>query len=724
MIHDRFAIRDTLPPAPLDQCCHFCPLYPCELFPEYEAFIQNHRVKIYTDGKLCTTVNSLSYDKRDLDPCIIRTSTHSVPCGKKHVAEGIDNHYQIELTYKSEISLDIDDRWEPAQPVFISAQTGQGKNYFIENTLIPYVRELNHQKATNHKILIFSNRRALKKQLGSHMKSRSSENYFYPDDYVDIMVYQNLLNETDRLEAIQKSAKNSYAFVICDEAHFFSSDSSFNPYTQKILEKIVYLFRKSIRIYMSATPYDCLEHIIKQEKTSEKYNPLAFYHFDRDFSYLDIKTYTDHDELIPIIQESVLKKKERWLIFIDNIEGGKRFASKLTTLQDAADKRMETKVATLDSSKKQEPFFESIVINEALDKETFVLISTSVLDNGINLNNIDHIVASSMDKVQVLQMVGRARKTADDQRKTLYLKRPDKAQVERRILYLEEQKEAYHKFNMAYGTPSNPMQSRGFSTYNFQMEFYHGSQDKWEKASHWFGISKEDCKLHWNEISKSMLASRINQYKYILQEMTKEEIIGQKYLEHQLSWFNKTYSRDNDITYCDKEKHLKSLLRLLCQSYFHHTSFDTPEKREDFQKQFINLFDAAFYRADKNKRLYGAKKMNRLLTEEEIKFRIDGPPQIGPWKVILIDENLFPSKDNPPLNHIDQLCRDMLAIEIKRRNIGIANLIREKGDRYKFKKAKRPKKKRPKNAPQNTVINQSSKEKYAAVDDPMEKPNK
>ena len=30
----------------------------------------------------------------------------------------------------------------PLQPVFISAQTGPGKNYFVEHELILYIREL------------------------------------------------------------------------------------------------------------------------------------------------------------------------------------------------------------------------------------------------------------------------------------------------------------------------------------------------------------------------------------------------------------------------------------------------------------------------------------------------------------------------------------------------------------------------------------------------------
>lgn len=678
MINNVSALKTSLPPHPLDQCCNRCPLYPCELIPEYKSFISTHGNKYYIDDEFHITANSLSYDKPNLDPCIVRTDTDNITCGKKHIADGIGDHYQIELTFESNIRSNTTERWEPTQPVFISAQTGQGKNYFIENTLIPYVRELNHKNATRKKILIFSNRRALKEQLVSHTKSRT--NYFYPDDYVDVMVYQNLLDQANRLEAIQNKANRRYAFVICDEAHFFSSDSMFNPYTHKILEKLVYLFRESVRIYMSATPYDCLEHIIRQEKTSEKYAPMVFYHFDRNYSYLDIKTYTDHDELIPIIQESVMKKKERWLVFIDNIEGGNRFANKLKTLNDTADKKMEQKVATLDSRKKQEPLFESLVLNEALDKETFVLITTSVLDNGINLNNIDHIVASSLDKVQVLQMVGRARKTAENQNKTLYLKRPDKAYVERRIANLEEQKEAYHKFNLAYGATK---ESRGSSTYDFQMEYYHGSQEKWTNAIHWFGISKKDCKLHWNEIAKSMLKPRIEQYKSILKEMLDENIPGQKYLEHQLSWFGKTYSRDNDITYRDKEKALKELISFLEGYAKNQTIINTKQELELFHYEFRRLFDTAFYKSEKNKRPYGAKKMNKLLTAENINFQIDGQANKGPWIVVPKTGTFSTASDSLTGTDTNPQNYEQKKTETRKFVESIAELVRQKGKRLK-----------------------------------------
>ena len=74
-----------------------------------------------------------------------------------------------------------------------------------------------------------------------------------------------------------------------------------------------------------------------------------------------------------------------------------------------------------------------MVLNERLDKNTFVLITTSVLDNGVNLTGINNIVVSDMERVKCLQMLGRARVSDADDRKTLYVQRFDCPYVQKRI---------------------------------------------------------------------------------------------------------------------------------------------------------------------------------------------------------------------------------------------------------------------------------------------------
>lgn len=94
--------------------------------------------------------------------------------------------------------------------------------------------------------------------------------------------------------------------MICDEAHFFTSDAMFNPYTQEILSFIVVLFKKAIRIYMTATPYECLQYICEHEEY-----PPVFYHFQRDYSYLNVKAYSEIRELYDDIIKVQLRNVNR-----------------------------------------------------------------------------------------------------------------------------------------------------------------------------------------------------------------------------------------------------------------------------------------------------------------------------------------------------------------------------------------------------------------------------
>lgn len=650
--------------------CKGCPFYECELIDEYTQFKESHIQSNKSQFPIvkCVTADSFDYTKNDVvlvqavsvktrrdkqdndiyltnlcseganssdveirsydqsmleDRCIMNyPHVYQVECGRKMVTEGIGDHYKIEITEKKNyyssgkkiIKEGTDDRWEPLQPVFISAQTGKGKNYFIEKTLIPYVRELNCREKTEYKILIFSNRLALKQQIEKHIDGNddldNGEGGIYPyGKYADVMTYQSLMRKKGHL----KRMHSKYAYVICDEAHFFTSDALFNPHTKKILETIVRLFQSAVRVYMSATPYECLEYIIKCEdeererlnikkhgwdQSKYKYGKMVFYHFERDYSYLDTKTYSSISELYDEIVESVVRRKEKWLIFIDDKEKcvkekdklGKLIKDKESSLvedkkskkkdekdveadkDNKAEKKVE-KVYVVDAESKEEPIYQEIVKNERLNKDTYVLISTSVLDNGVNLTGIKNIVVSDMEKCKCLQMVGRARRSKDDERKTLYMKRFCADEVDKRIKNLMRQQDAYHKYELAYDENGNACRT---GVYQFFNKYYSGKEADWKDAKHWFGISYEETQWHLNEIAKSLMKKLISQYQFIYDEMKEEELkrdnaqgsegighMGQKYLEYQLSWFGKKYCEDNDITFVDKKKAKKEFIAFL-----------------------------------------------------------------------------------------------------------------------------------------------------------------
>ena len=259
----------------------------------------------------------------------------------------------------------------------------------------------------------------------------------------------------------------------------------FNPHTQKILSAIVRLFKDAVRVYMSATPYECLKHIKMCEeefqsarnsgKTLHKHKggTMVFYHFKRDYSYLNIKYYSAIEELYEIIIKSVSEKREKWLIFIDDIEKCKAIKARLEETAEKSASPLITKdggseiekVFAVDATSKKDLAYMKMIKNEKLDEDTYVLISTSVLDNGVNLKSIDNIVVSDMEKVKCLQMVGRARVNGVDDYKTLYIKRFNESYVGKRIKGFEAQEDAYHHYRLAYSEIAQPYS--GFDTYYF-----------------------------------------------------------------------------------------------------------------------------------------------------------------------------------------------------------------------------------------------------------------
>lgn len=585
----------------------------------------------------------LSYDREELKNGCTMGIRHvtQVECGRKTVTDGIGDHFKIETTWDYKIEKDSDNRWEPLQPVVISAQTGQGKNYFIENSLIPYVVEMNYKNNTDMKVLIFSNRLALKCQIDNHLRRNddfceNDEDRIYSyKEVADVMTYQSVLHKKDWLERIQKNKRSQYIFVICDEAHFITSDAMFNPYTQKILTAIVSLFQKSIRIYMSATPYECLEYIEKYEK-----GQILLYHFKRDYSYLNVNTYSDITELYCEIIKSVAKK-EKWLIFIDDKEKCKKVKDELeikgkemNVIMNSTDSEFG-KIYAVDADSKKDEVYNLILQKEKLVKGVSVLITTSVLDNGVNLSDIDNIIVSDMSKVKCLQMVGRARTNGSNDHKNLYIKRFDKEYVGRRIYELRKQKEAYHEFELAYGDSDGICHSHPNDEYRFLNKYYDGSEKDWKNAKRWFGRSPKDpYQIYPNVIAKSLLERYLSKYETIYQEMKQEQAEieasdqeverhpGQKYLEYQLSWFGKKYCMENDLTFCKQGKATKLFLDFL-KSYADENRKIDKEEQESFRKKFTELYDAAFSREDPNKnRNYGITNMKKLLKKRGIGYEV------------------------------------------------------------------------------------------------------
>lgn len=374
-------------------------------------------------------------------------------------------------------------KWTPNVPVFISAQTGRGKNFFIQNTIVPEILKHNRRCNDNKKILILSNRIALNHQnkielakiidiysnkdisYENILQKRTDEQINIFSDFGDVKVssYHQLLNNN--------LLDNDYAFVIIDECHFFTQDSLFNADTSKILDAIINKCKDSIRIYTSATLDDILPIILEKdisrkfedspykcallnppildyknyilESTISK-NILPFYrNFDIqsmpgiDYFVCLFKFYDNqHDEIIPYytnkaviydlepnytyIKTHLMKnsndalleeisrthsKDSKWIIFVKSKKEGK-------TLNDQLNKKqISSEFISSDSKTEINTAYQQIIKECKFDVE--VLISTAVIDNGVNIKDaaVKNIAISIFDYTSFIQMLGRVRPT-------------------------------------------------------------------------------------------------------------------------------------------------------------------------------------------------------------------------------------------------------------------------------------------------------------------------
>ena len=415
----------------------------------------------------------------------------------------MDFHFDDKKRYLDAFLEDEIDKWSPERPVIISAQTGAGKNHFIQKTLLPKL--IDENPTQNNLMLILSNRIALNRQTKHKLAELLVEykheskyleeirEFYTPEgidkifinlDVVTVCSYHQLyercirpvrrINDPNFVLSIDIS---KFKYIICDECHFFTSDASFNKDTYRILKEIVSKGQNAIRIYMSATPEVAVEGILREEfavkeiyvnqqignieeemncikSTLQGYSLLGlkkknlnkankrhikeqckrfedlndskevfethfnlsfdFYYMARHYDYVEPHIYQRNEELIDLVRKS----SSKWIIFSDSV--GSRIYK---MLKDSKERNVESIFLSrkgIENSKDKRSAYNYIINKETIDKK--VLVTTSVLDNGINITNssltnpshkVLNIAIDSFDRVQFIQMLGRIREEKD-----------------------------------------------------------------------------------------------------------------------------------------------------------------------------------------------------------------------------------------------------------------------------------------------------------------------
>lgn len=333
---------------------------------------------------------------------------HTFFCGEGNVCEVL----REEVNY-----------WNCRDPVLIDAPTGRGKTSFVYEVLIPRARE------QGKNVLLISNRVAISTQqkakimklLNSSLIGRLTDEGIRQQEnfgMVRVVTYH-------RLPALLKDECNrrwldNLMYVVADEVHFFTADSSFNENCDYYLKLITSRFQHAIRVYLTATIWDVLHPLAEAEKKNYRdYDVVAspytvyqrrlyHYRFTGNYRHLLLDFFDDLEELKPLILE---KPNDKWLIFVNSKQEGQVFTADLNRTNDTAGRR---RAAYLDADRKDTPEWNSLLNSSRFDVQ--VLIATSVLDCGINIwdDALKNIVIITDSRTSLIQMLGRKRRSAEE----------------------------------------------------------------------------------------------------------------------------------------------------------------------------------------------------------------------------------------------------------------------------------------------------------------------
>lgn len=328
--------------------------------------------------------------------------------------------------------------WRRKDIVTLIAGTGSGKSSFIKNELYSYA------KIVNKKILILIHRSNCKEQFIKEINS------ILKDNIITIDTYQRL--EYNFFHNKKNINLSLYDYIVCDEFHYFLSDSKFNENTGISLELILGQ-ANAVKIFMSATGEKMKRYIKEYMKLETKDYKLPIkYDFIRKLEFFH------KDEMLYRLIEQFIDKGEKAIFFMDSAKMAYKIYEKYKDN------------CLFNCSKDNKEYYkkvDKVAIRNMLTEAKFhktILITTTCMDAGVNIidRKVKNIVVSVKDIETLIQCIGRKRLQDENDKINLYIRSITNNQLGgtkrnlnkklERARYLEEHtvKEYLKKFNKDY----------------------------------------------------------------------------------------------------------------------------------------------------------------------------------------------------------------------------------------------------------------------------------
>lgn len=316
-----------------------------------------------------------------------------------------------------EITAQIINGFKNGQNYLIGSEMSSGKSSWVRNVLLPYALD------KNKKTLILTHRTINNKQQDRYLldyKKDCIRNFM--GGMFELNTYQQFERKIKRNDF---EYLNQFQYIVCDEAHYFTKDSSINNNTH-ISFSWLNNNENAIKIFMTAT-YDSLfylpfrnELITIKEANYENNNINGLWRYEKD------------ETILSLIDDKV-NNNSKVLIFHNNIENGELFKNSLSC-----------KTALLHSGNKEtSEEYLSIIHNNKFNCQ--VLNTTSLMSEGTEIKDksVETIVINSIvDLEHFVQSPSRIR----ENRIEVYYKRVTQRQLLCKIRALEKQLFYYDEF--------------------------------------------------------------------------------------------------------------------------------------------------------------------------------------------------------------------------------------------------------------------------------------
>lgn len=192
------------------------------------------------------------------------------------------------------------------------------------------------------------------------------------------------------------------------------------------------------------------------------------YSLQRQYNYIDVSIIRKDEEIEKLIDN----KQGKWLIFVDNIQKGKKLEE--TLKKHKSEDEVVFIFSGYEDEVESEKQVREIINNKKQSAQ--ILISTSVMDNGITLKDIElrNIILMADTEVEFIQMLGRKRQ--DGKKVQVYIYVYDKNHFVQRRQELKEKR----KICVDYRTDFIQIIKEPFDSGIPRLQEFHVNNFDWE----------------------------------------------------------------------------------------------------------------------------------------------------------------------------------------------------------------------------------------------------